>query len=230
MANKMNDLDWARIDTVFLDMDGTLMDLAFDNYFWHEYVPLIYSKYHKIEFEEAKILLLAKYKSKRGSLNWYCTDYWSQQLDLNIAELKREIVDRVVLFPLVTEFLMWLRINNKRSVLLTNAHMDSVRIKMEKTGIENLFDRIISSHHYGHAKEADAFWPLLAQDETHCPENTLLIDDNIAVLQAADRHGIQYLLSVGQPDKSLPEQDTQHFVGINGFEEIVDKAELTGDN
>ena len=162
----------------------------------------------------------------RGSLNWYCTDYWSEQLDLNIADLKREIVDRIVLFPLVTEFLVWLNNNSKRSVLLTNAHMDSVRIKMEKTGIENMFDRIISSHSYGHAKEADAFWSILAKDEAHSPENTLLIDDNIAVLQAADRHGIQYLLSVGQPDKSLPEQDTQHFVGICGFEEIVDEKEL----
>ena len=222
----MNDLDWARIETVFLDMDGTLMDLAFDNYFWHEYVPLIYSKKCKIEFDHAKTLLLGKYKSMRGSLNWYCTDYWSEQLDLNIAELKRDVVDRIVLFPLVREFLIWLKNNNKRSVLLTNAHMDSVRIKMEKTGIENMFDRIISSHTYGYAKEADAFWPVLAQDEGYSPANTLLIDDNIAVLQAADRHGIQYLLSVGQPDKSLPEQDTQHFVGISGFEEIVDENEL----
>lgn len=222
----MNDLDWARIETVFLDMDGTLMDLAFDNYFWHEYVPLIYSKSREINFLQAKSELLAKYKSKRGSLNWYCTDYWSEQLDLNIVELKRDIVDRIVLFPLVTEFLRWLRNNNKRSVLLTNAHLDSVKIKMDKTGIENLFDRIISSHTYGHAKEADDFWPILSEDENHSPESSLLIDDNIAVLQAADRHGIEYLLSVGRPDKSLPEQDTQHFVGINGFDEIVDKNEL----
>ena len=228
MAIKMNNQDWDRVETVFLDMDGTLMDLAFDNYFWHEYVPLIYSKSRDIEFDEAKSLLLEKYKNKKGTLNWYCTDYWSEQLDLKIAELKRDIIDRVVLFPLVTEFLTWLRANKKRSILLTNAHMDSVRIKMEKTGIENMFDRIISSHTYGYAKEADAFWPLLAQDEAHSPKNSLLIDDNIAVLQAADHYGIEYLLSVGQPDKSLPEQDTGHFVGINGFDEIVELTELKG--
>ena len=27
------------VDTVLLDMDGTLLDLAFDNYFWQKLVP-----------------------------------------------------------------------------------------------------------------------------------------------------------------------------------------------
>ena len=34
--------DWRAIDTVLLDMDGTLLDLRFDNYFWLELVPRKY--------------------------------------------------------------------------------------------------------------------------------------------------------------------------------------------
>ena len=215
------DLNWEQIDTVFLDMDGTLLDLAFDNYFWHEYVPLIYSKSKSIDHQKSKELLLGMYKSQRGNLSWYCTDYWTEKLDLNIAELKRQIVNRVSLFPLVTEFLNSLKMNDKRVVLLTNAHMDSVDIKMEKTGIRPLFDRVITSHAYGHAKEHDAFWPILAKDEKHSVGSTLLIDDNVSVLQAADRYGIKHLLSIEQPDTTLPKQDTQGFPALDGFHEII---------
>ncbi len=224
----MNDnrsVDWAQINTVFLDMDGTLMDLAFDNYFWHEYVPQIYSQSKGMDHADAKQFCLSMYKQQRGKLSWYCTDYWSAQLGLNIKDMKRQIASRVSLFPLVNEFLLWLNANGKRSVLLTNAHMDSVDIKMDETGIRSMFDRIITSHSYGYAKEHDEFWPLLADDEDYHPHTTLLIDDNIAVLKAADRYGIRHLLSVRQPDTTLPHQDTDIYQAINGFHEIVDELE-----
>ena len=221
MSNKNRLVDWYQIDTVFLDMDGTLLDLAFDNYFWHEYVPLIYSKSKQMDPNDAKAFLLELYESRRGTLSWYCTDYWTEQLGLNIADLKRQVVAKVTLFPLVNEFLSGLQKNGKRTVLLTNAHMDSVNIKLDKTGIGPKFDRIISSHSYGYAKEADQFWPLLAQDENHIPESTLLIDDNVSVLQAADRHGIKHLLSVEKPDTTMPKQDTQGFTAINGFDDML---------
>lgn len=214
-------VDWEQIETAFLDMDGTLMDLAFDNFFWHDYVPSKYSKVNGLEYAQAKELLIEMYKNQHGTLSWYCTDYWTDKLGLNIAALKREVAPRVSLFPLVNEFLDWLKANNKRIVLLTNAHMDSVDVKLEETGIRQKFDRIISSHQYGHAKEADQFWPVLAQDETHRPSKTLLVDDNIAVLHAARRYGIKYLLSIHQPDTTKPRQDTQGFAAIDRFDEIV---------
>lgn len=225
--NDSRSLDWAQINTVFLDMDGTLMDLAFDNYFWHEYVPQIYSENNGLAYGDAKQHCLSMYQQQRGQLTWYCTDYWSDQLGLNIKQMKRKVSSRVSLFPLVGEFLLWLNSNGKRSVLLTNAHMDSVDIKMEETGIRSMFDRIISSHSYGYAKEHDEFWPLLAVDEDYHPKSTLLIDDNISVLKAADRHGIKHLLSVSQPDTTQPHQDTDVYIGISGFHEIVEELNQT---
>ena len=220
-------IEWERIETAFLDMDGTLMDLAFDSYFWHEFVPGEYSKVNGLEYTQAKELLIEMYKNRQGTLSWYCTDYWTEKLGLNIAALKQQIAPRVSLFPLAVEFLDWLKLQNKRIVLLTNAHMDSVDVKLEETGIREKFDRIISSHQYGHAKEAEQFWPILAEDEKHMPSKTLLVDDNIAVLHAARRYGIKYLLSINQPDTTKPRQDTQGFSAIDRFDEIV--TELTGD-
>ena len=46
-------LDWLHIDSVFLDMDGTLLDLHFDNHFWLEYVPACYANRHRMALEQA---------------------------------------------------------------------------------------------------------------------------------------------------------------------------------
>ena len=39
-------LPWPEIHTVLLDMDGTLLDLRFDNHFWRELVPERYAERH----------------------------------------------------------------------------------------------------------------------------------------------------------------------------------------
>src|SRR5699024_6401143 len=42
-------IDWDRIDTVWLDLDGTVLDLHFDVRFWHEHLPARYAQTHGIE-------------------------------------------------------------------------------------------------------------------------------------------------------------------------------------
>tara|TARA_B110000977_G_scaffold120770_2_gene155427 strand:- start:825 stop:1499 length:675 start_codon:yes stop_codon:yes gene_type:complete len=218
----MNSLvDWQGIDTVLLDMDGTLMDLGFDNYFWHEFLPERYAKLNGLVLKEAKVDLIARYRAKGGSLQFYCTDYWSAELGLDIVSMKHEVKHRIQLFPLVTDFLMWLRESGKRVVLCTNAHLDIVEIKLAKTGIGHHFDRIISSHSYGHAKESQLFWKELDEDEKPSLARTLLVDDNVEVLSAAKQYGVAHLISIWQPDSTEPVRDTAGFAAINGFADLV---------
>ncbi len=51
-----------------LDMDGTLLDLAFDNYMWKELVPRRYAAENGMPYEEARELLMAKYEAIEGDL------------------------------------------------------------------------------------------------------------------------------------------------------------------
>ena len=214
-------MDWRKVSVVFLDMDGTLLDLNFDNYFWHEYVPLRFSQKHNINLDQAKQNLQSRYKSKAGTLDWYCTDYWTKELDLEIALLKQEISHRIQIFPKVKQFLGRLKKINKRVLLVTNAHRDSITIKMDFLQLESYFDKIISSHDYGYPKEDISFWDKLMEYEPYEPERTLFIDDNIDVLSAAKESGIQYLISIKQPDSSKPEQDTLHYKAISNFAQIM---------
>ncbi len=84
-------VDWSSLNTVFLDMDGTLLDLHFDNHFWLEHLPARYAEHYDLHPQEAKDRLIPMIMAERGSLNWYCTDYWSERLSLDITGLKAEV-------------------------------------------------------------------------------------------------------------------------------------------
>jgi len=142
-------LDWQAIDTVLLDMDGTLLDLHFDSHFWLELLPERYARRHGLEVEHARDWLHQRIRREQGSLSWYCLDYWSEQLDLPIARLKREIIDRIGFRPGAEAFLQALRQSGRRCVITTNAHRDSVALKVEVTGIDRLVDSLICSHDFG---------------------------------------------------------------------------------
>lgn len=221
-------VSWDQIDFVFLDMDGTLLDLAFDNYFWHEYVPVHYSRKTGVQLHEAKKLLQTKYKSRAGTLEWYCIDFWSDELGLDILRLKGSIIDKVSVFPLVDEFLSELHAAGKQVNLLTNAHLGGVQIKLAKAQLSERFDRIISSHSFGHAKESAPFWPALQAHLPFQPDRTLLIDDNVQVLTAAREYGIDHLLSVITPDSTRPSQDTGEFRAIGSFADLMPIAGSAG--
>jgi putative hydrolase of the HAD superfamily len=214
-------IDWKKIDTVLLDMDGTLLDLNFDNHFWKEFVPLKFAEQHGISLDTAKQQLGPQFKSMEGKLEWYCLDYWSRALQLDIAGLKAEISGLIAVLPHVAEFLVKLQQSPKMVVLVTNAHRDSLGLKMEKTCLQPFFDRIISSHDLGLPKEHAGFWPLLQQQEPFDKQSTLLIDDSLAVLNSAKLFGIAHLISVSKPDSKQPKKHVADYPSIEDFRELM---------
>jgi len=214
-------LDWNKINTVLLDMDGTLLDLNFDNHFWLEFIPERYALQNQLTIEEASDVLLPLFKSMEGRLEWYCLDYWSGILNLDIAGLKTEISGLISVFPHVTEFLSALQKTDKRVLLVTNAHRDSLSIKMEKTCLQPFFDEIICSHDFGFAKEHQEFWYAFQEQYGWDTKSTLMVDDSLAVLCSAQTFGITNLVSIKQPDSKKKPRSISEFPAINDFREIM---------
>lgn len=214
-------LDWHNIDTVLLDMDGTLLDLYFDNHFWLEHLPQRYALHHDTSLEHARERLTALFSAQRGTLNWYCVDYWSRELQLDIAELKREVEHLIGIRPYVEEFLQRLRQSSRQVWLVTNAHRKSLDIKLRRTGIDRWFNRIVSSHDLAAPKEAEAFWRRLRDDCPFEPSRALLIDDTASVLHAAQDFGVAHLLTLLQPDSRQARRIDTEFPGILHFDEIM---------
>ena len=214
-------IDWNRIDTVFLDMDGTLLDLHFDNHFWLEHVPRRYAEARGIPVEAAKGQLMARYGSVEGTLEWYCIDHWSRELGLDIALLKEEVDHLIGVHPHVVEFLDGVRALGKRRVLVTNAHQKSLALKLDRTRLGGHLDGVVCSHDLGYAKEAPEFWRRLAEVEPFDRERTLFVDDSPAVLAAARRYGIHWLLAILLPDTRGPRRSPGDYPAIDDFSALL---------
>ncbi|MFT5691052.1 MAG: HAD superfamily hydrolase (TIGR01509 family) [Oceanicoccus sp.] len=214
-------INWHDIDTVLLDMDGTLLDLHFDNYFWLEHLPRRYASIHGKDETSCRQILADHFESKRGTLNWYCLDYWAEQLQLDVPALKREIQHMITIRPFVMDFLTQLQQSPKNVMLVTNAHRASLDIKLNRTGIASLFDEIVVSHDYRAPKEDQQFWQQMRINHRFDPARTLLIDDTSSVLFSAKQFGIKHLLTLLQPDSKQAERQETEFPGILHFDEIM---------
>jgi len=214
-------IDWNAIETVFLDMDGTLLDLHYDNHFWLRHVPSRYAEIHGEDEEESRLRLASRYERVRGTLDWYCVDYWSEQLGLDIPALKREIQHMVRVRPHVEEFLSRLGGASTRVILVTNAHRKSLELKLARTGLKPWFDGIVVSHDLRVPKEETEFWHRLHALHPFDRHRTLLIDDTEAVLDAAGRYGIAHLLTLLQPDSKSRKRLHTRFPGIHHFDGIM---------
>ncbi len=214
-------VDWSRIDSVLLDMDGTLLDLNFDNHFWQVHLPQRYAAARGLPPGSGREELMARFHARAGTLDWYSVDFWETELELDIMRLKEEVAHLIDIHPHVTAFLDAVRASGRRVVLATNAHHKSVTLKMARTGLSPRFDAIVSSHALGAAKEEQEFWQRLAAIEPFAPARTLLVDDSLPVLDSARRYGIAHLVAVKKPDTRQPEKDTGDYPAIDDFSQLM---------
>ena len=208
-------------DTLMLDMDGTLLDLAYDNYMWMEHIPAEYAKKHAVSEDHARDQLYATFKRLEGKLDWYCLDHWSNELDLDVVALHREQNGRIGFLPGAKNFLKTVADHHVRVLLVTNSHQHTLDIKAEVTDIVEYFDGVYTSHALGAAKEDQPFWEALKQEESFDPARTVFIDDNVAVLQSARDFGVELLLHIMRPDTRRPARRHDEFTGIDGVGELV---------
>lgn len=214
-------LDWQEIETVLLDMDGTILDLHFDNHFWLEHLPKRLSETKQISVEQAKSELTQHYQSVEGTISWYCLDYWAEQTQLPITELKREVMHLIGLREDAHDFLTALRAAGKDIVLVTNAHPDSLSLKIERTQLDKYFDTLYSTHEFGVTKESQELWQKLQSKHGFDTEKTLFVDDSLTILESAQTFGIKHLLAVANPDSKKATNKIDRFLSITDYRSLL---------
>jgi putative hydrolase of the HAD superfamily len=212
---------WPDIDTVLLDMDGTLLDLHFDNHFWLEYLPLRYAERTGCEFSEAHRFLMQLSERTHGSLDWYCLDYWSDAIGMDVRALKEDVQHLIRLRPGTAAFLQFLREQGKQRVIVTNAHPKALSLKLAASGLDQLVDRHISAHEFRLAKENVGFWGRLQQQEGFDYMRSLFIDDNLQVLRCARAEGLPHTVQVLHPDTTQEPRPMSEFPGVLQLDELI---------
>ncbi|XOV83959.1 MAG: HAD-IA family hydrolase [bacterium] len=211
--------DWDNTDCVFLDMDGTLLDLKYDNRVWNELVPQAYARHRGMPIADAKADLLAHMRDIHGTIEYYSFEYWSAFTGVDLIAEHHEAVDLLSYRPGALAFLRWLKDRPCLAVIATNAHRSSIAVKDHTIRITAEVDAVVSSQDYHAPKEADEFWRALLADYPYDPQRCIFVDDNIPVLNAAARNRIGSVYAIATPDSAQP---TRTNLGYPTFDHFAD--------
>jgi putative hydrolase of the HAD superfamily len=217
----MKEIPLDAFDVVLLDLDGTLLDKYFDDYFWGHLVPEHYAERHDVSFGRARDVLYDIYKSHEGTLKWTDLDFWSEELALDIPALKEQLRHLIEVHPHVEHFLMEMRRMGKPVHLLTNAHWKSVKLKFRETGIGRHFESVITSNEIGAPKEDIAFFERARAAIGFDPARALFVDDTEEVLHVARRFGIRFVVFKGRSSSRVEPRKSGEFLSITDFDELL---------
>lgn len=203
-----------------------MLDLAFDHYFWRELVPAHIALKRNISEAEARAELFELFAAKEGSLEWYCLEYWSKALDLDMAALKQSISHKVGFLPDTRRFLTAVQKSRRRLILVTNAHPEALRVKLSAVDFDHYFDAMVTSHEFGYPKEHADFWPALQASLGFDRSRSLFVDDSLSVLRAARDYGIDRVVAVERPDTGLPARVIETFASVLSLDELLDPGAM----
>ena len=218
---QVNGLNWGGIDDVLLDMDGTLLDRHFDNFFFEEELPRRYAAKHGLELEPARERLFTLYRSVEGELDWTDLTYWTRKLDIDVVAMTKEFDHMINFLPDAEEFLRHVRKEGKRVHLVTNAHMDGVRIKIARTGLDRHVDGIVTAFDVGYLKMRTEYWPTCRRLIGFEPARTLYVDDDEACLSAAHSFGIGHVYHRSKSSSQLPPQPSMRYPSIESLQDLL---------
>lgn len=216
-------VDWSHIDDVLLDMDGTLLDRHFDNFFFEEELPRRYAAKHALAFPEARDRLMSMYRSVEGELAWTDLHYWTEQVQIDVVALHRELDHMIGFLPDAEAFLLSLRRLGKRVTILTNAHRAGVEVKTAKTGLHRQVDRIVDAFEVGWLKMRAEYWPTCRELVGFDPTRALYIDDDEQCLAAAEDFGIGRIFHRSKSSSQSSPVPSARFHSIENFESILSR-------
>jgi HAD superfamily hydrolase (TIGR01509 family) len=213
--------DWPHIDTVCLDLDGTLLDQAYDNHIWRDLVPQRFAVAHALDMHAAYSEIARRFEARRGTLSWYCIEHWSRDLGIDIGALHREVRSHVAWLPGAQAFLRQMREAGKKLVLLTNSHPVALAVKHEQTGVLDYLDASATSHDFGHPKEDVRFWQAAVEKFGFDPARSLFADDNTRMLDAASAAGVRWVYGVRHWDTRGPRREHLHHPSVDSVADLV---------
>ena len=208
-------MDSKRLENILIDMDGVLLDTAYDNHFWQEHIPTRYAELKSMNIDQAIKITHSLFHYKKGYKDWYDLDYWSNMLGLDIEQekLSANMIDKIKLKKGAIDFLEKYH-KEKNLFLVTNAHRKTLNIKMKKFPLIKYFKKIICSHELKYVKEEIPFWFILRNKLGVDYDKSVLIEDTIDNVKSAYHAGLKSILI---SDVTINFRDTTCIQDLSSF-------------
>ena len=206
---------------IMFDMDGTLLDLSYDNFLWNNHIPLCYAQQHQLPLEVAHQYLNELYVQYRHTLFWYSTQFWSEKLELDIMQIHHHFAHKIKLRSGCLTLLSELKDKGYECWLVTNADLKNLSLKLELTPLRPYFKHIISSESLKYPKEDPLFWTKLHHLYPFCKSKSVFIDDTHQVLKTAQNFGLNKLFTITQPSSEDLPNHQSHFPVLHHLTDLM---------
>jgi putative hydrolase of the HAD superfamily len=134
-----------KLKIISFDVDGTLVDLEYNNLVWFKEIPQLVAQKKKIGFEESIKLVQDEYnKLGEHNLNWYDIKYWISYFGLGISYKKilEKYEPQIKIFPDVVPTLKELK---KDFILISITAMPREFLVPKMKKLKKYFKYIFSS-------------------------------------------------------------------------------------
>lgn len=209
------------------DMDGTLLDLAYDDLIWNHKLPERHAAMNACTLEQSHATLHDFYENHKHTLSWYSSSFWTSKVGVNTLALQYDYKKNIQPRSGCFELLEILKQRGYKCWIVTNADCAGLKLKLENINLRPYFEVIVSSEEIGHAKEFIEFWQILQNMHPFNPKNVVLIDDTAKVLNGAALFGIESLITISQPSSNKVAKNALEleYPTINDLTELVEILE-----
>jgi HAD superfamily hydrolase (TIGR01549 family) len=167
-----------KLEIISFDVDGTLVDLEYNDLIWFKEIPELVAKKKKINFEKSLKYVHEEY-SKLGehNLNWYDINYWITHFRLKVSpkNILEKYESQVKIFPEVIPLLEELE-KNFILIIITAMPREFLTPKMKK--LEKYFKFNFSALSDFKELKSSEIYSKISKTLNVCPEQILHIGDH----------------------------------------------------
>jgi len=167
-----------KLKIISFDVDGTLVDLEYNDLIWFKEIPELVAKKKKVSFEKSLKYVSEEYiKLGEHNLNWYDINYWITYFKLEVSPKKilEKYESQVKIFPEVIPLLEELK-KNFILIVITAMPREFLIPKMKK--LEKYFKFCFSAlSDFKELKNSEIYLKI-SKTLNVCPEQILHIGDH----------------------------------------------------